>query len=96
MKIDICKLCEKEKELRNSHVIPRAVFKRALEGHNFGRMLNHKHNKVINTQDQWATYLLCAECEHKLNVNYEKYALEVLRDNCKSVKHQKKVNTCKL
>lgn len=90
MMLGICKLCNEEKELRKSHVIPRAVFKRALKGFNYGRILDHKYNKVINTQDQWATYLLCAGCEHELNVNYEKYALDVLRNNHKGVKHQEK------
>lgn len=92
MKIGICKLCKNQKELRISHVVPRSVFKRALKGFNFGLILDHKYNnnKVVNTQDQWATYLLCAECEHQLNIRYEKYSLGALRGGMRGVKHQEK------
>lgn len=90
MKIGICKLCRNEKELRKSHVIPRSVFKRALKEFTYARMLDHKNNKVVNTQDQWATYLLCADCEHQLNISFEKYSLGALRGEIRGVKHQEK------
>lgn len=90
MKIGICKLCKNEKQLRNSHVVPRSVFKRALKGFNHGVVLDLKYNKVVNTQDQWATYLLCADCEHKLNIRYEEYSLAALRDEVRGVRHQEK------
>lgn len=90
MKIGICKLCKNESELRISHVIPRSVFKRALKGATYGVMLDRQYNKVVNTQDQWATYLLCANCEHKLNTRYENYSLSALRSEIKGVKHQEK------
>lgn len=35
MKKGICKLCDLEKELKRSHVIGRAVFKKALNGANY-------------------------------------------------------------
>lgn len=92
MKFDICRLCKKKKDLRKSHVIQRAIFKKVLRNVNYARTLNRKINKVVNTQDQWATYLLCAECEHHLNSNYEKYALNVLRNKYHGVKHQEKDN----
>lgn len=96
MKIGICKLCNNEKELRKSHVIPRSVFKRALKGFIYGRMLDQKSNKVVNVQDQWATYLLCAECESKLNTRYEYYSLGVLRGESIQTKHQEKNDYCQI
>lgn len=90
MIIGICKLCENQKELKKSHIIPRAVFKRALKGYTYGIMLDNEYNKIIKVQDQWAKYMLCAECEHLLNVNYEQYSLDVLRNNLKEIKFLEK------
>lgn len=88
MKFSTCKLCKEQKELKKSHVIPRAVFKTVFKNFNYGCVLDREHNKVINSQDQWSTYLLCADCEHKLNVNYEQYSLNVLRKKDKYSKYQ--------
>ncbi|EXD56002.1 hypothetical protein J493_3816, partial [Acinetobacter baumannii 653020] len=90
MKNGICKLCDLEKELKRSHVIGRAVFKKALKGANHALRFDRQHNKVVKDQDQWATYMLCGECEQKLNKKYEEYSLNVLRDRMKSVKHKKR------
>ncbi|MCT6584792.1 hypothetical protein [Acinetobacter baumannii] len=90
MKKGICKLCDLEKELKRSHVIGRAVFKKALKGANHALRFDRQHNKVVKDQDQWATYMLCGECEQKLNKKYEEYSLNVLRDRMKSVKHKKR------
>lgn len=90
MKIGICKLCDLEKELKRSHVIGRAVFKKALKGANYALRLDKQHNKVVKDQDQWATYMLCGDCEHKLNSKYEDYSLKILRNNLKAVKHKKR------
>lgn len=92
MEKGICKLCDLEKELKRSHVIGRAVFKKALKGANYALRLDKEHNKVIKDQDQWATYMLCGDCEHKLNKKYEDYSLKVLRNKIKSVKHKKRNN----
>lgn len=86
LKLGICQLCEEKKELRESHIIPRSVFKRTLKGFNYGRILDRDFNKVINDQDQWATYLLCGSCEHNLNFNFEQYSLAALRGESKNIK----------
>ncbi|MFV4908961.1 hypothetical protein Q5E57_012125 [Acinetobacter baumannii] len=91
MKNGICKLCDLEKELKRSHVIGRAVFKKALKGANHALRFDRQHNKVVKDQDQWATYMLCGECEQKLNKKYEEYSLNVLRDRMKSVKHKREI-----
>lgn len=88
----ICKLCDLEKELKNSHVIGRAVFRKALKGSKYSLRFDRNYNKVINDQDQWATYMLCGDCEHKLNNKYEEYSLKILRNELKSVKHKIKDN----
>ncbi|MDT0130470.1 hypothetical protein FPK48_21345, partial [Acinetobacter baumannii] len=92
MKKGICKLCDLEKELKRSHVIGRAVFKKALNGANYALRLDKQHKKVIKDQDQWATYMLCGDCEHDLNTKYEGYSLDILRNKKKSVKHKKRDN----
>ena len=92
MKFGICKLCDEEKELKNSHVIGRAVFRKALKGYNYALRFDPNFKKVVKDQDQWATYMLCGECEHKLNSRYETYALNALRNRVKSVKHKQKNN----
>ncbi|UMN10600.1 hypothetical protein [Acinetobacter baumannii] len=95
MKKGICKLCDLEKELKRSHVIGRAVFKKALNGANYALRLDKQHKKVIKDQDQWATYMLCGDCEHDLNTKYEGYSLDILRNKKKSVKHKKEIITMK-
>ncbi|WP_296280324.1 hypothetical protein [uncultured Acinetobacter sp.] len=90
MKYGICKLCDKGKELKKSHVIGRAVFRKALMGSNYALRFDPNFKKVVKDQDQWATYMLCGDCEHKLNSRYETYALNALRNRVKSVKHKQK------
>lgn len=80
MKLSKCKLCDNQSNLVKSHVIPRAVFAKTLKGFTYGKVLDRKYNKVVNEQDQWATRMLCLECEHFLNINYEQYTLNVLRN----------------
>lgn len=92
MRIGICKLCGLEKELKKSHVIGRGVFKKALEGSTYSLRFDNKVKKVINDQDQWSTYMLCGLCEHELNSKYENYALNVLRNKLKSIKHKTREN----
>ncbi|MGR2922394.1 hypothetical protein [Acinetobacter sp. 1125_18A] len=90
MKFGICKLCDEEKELKNSHVIGRAVFRKALKGSKYTLRFDPNFKKVVKDQDQWASYMLCGECEHKLNSRYETYALDALRNRIKTVKHKEK------
>lgn len=90
MKNGICKLCDQKKQLKNSHVIGRAVFRKALNGQNYALRYDKNDKKIIRDQDQWATYMLCGDCEHKLNISYENYALNLLRNRIKSVKHKEK------
>jgi hypothetical protein len=90
MNLGVCRLCRNEKELKKSHVIPRAVFKKALKGFTYACVLDKEYNKIVKMQDQWATHLLCADCEEHLNISFEQYALNALRNTQKGVKHQEK------
>lgn len=90
MKIGVCKLCRQGKNLRDSHVVPRAVFRQMLGGAHYGIMLDSNRNKVIKSQDQWSMHMLCIGCEDKLNKRYEKYSLSVLRGMSKITKIQQK------
>lgn len=90
MNLNVCKLCNEDKVLKKSHVIPRSVFRNALKGQPYGKMLDRAKGIVVNTQDQWAAHMLCGECEQILSARYEKYSLEALRGNSKSTKLQSK------
>jgi hypothetical protein len=73
-----CRLCGKESTLQESHVIPKAFFRRikrtgpALQSH------DHPFIRSRPTQDSWSQRLLCLACEQKLS-NWEGYAIDVLR-----------------
>ena len=76
----VCKLCLSSSDLRKSHAIPDAFFKRILSANNGqavlldGSLLGHKVSS-----DSWATYQLCGGCEMHLNTSYEGYSISVLR-----------------
>ena len=76
-----CKLClNSNKTLRNSHSIPRAVFRKLLGSD--GKFTHHKidEDNLGKGQDQGAELMLCDDCEGLLSRQYENYALRVLRD----------------
>ena len=76
----ICALCTKEKELKNSHTIPRSIFKKIYTDSGKGILIHTaKDTPIQKTQMQLASDLLCDGCEQTLSKEYEKYTLEVLR-----------------
>ncbi|EJI1423103.1 hypothetical protein NDM58_000041 [Vibrio parahaemolyticus] len=77
----VCKLCLKEKTLKKSHIIPRAIYRR--------RKRSGKSQLVSVTIDSTTApeqsncnpseYLFCGECENDiLNARYEKYSDSLL------------------
>lgn len=69
-----CGLCTKEKDLKNSHIIPEFLYKplydenhRAMGVHGLGK------NKWQYLQKGLRESLLCCDCEQLLNKNYEQY-----------------------
>jgi hypothetical protein len=72
----LCKLCKETKELRDSHFLPKAMYK-YLRG-----SANKNPNPVIvartvtsATSTQVRDYAFCADCEDRLNKNGEKWVL---------------------
>jgi hypothetical protein len=75
-----CKLCKKEAELANSHVIPKFLY-RYMRKHqdktnsiNGLPCTNNKGDKLDVSQRQWKKKLFCHECEKLLSKNETKMA----------------------
>jgi len=66
----ICKLCHQEKKLKESHIIPKFVFRWIKESGN-GFMRNGQ-NFNRRVQDGFKTPFLCADCEDRFS-KYETY-----------------------
>ncbi|USA53854.1 hypothetical protein NDN13_01290 [Acinetobacter sp. C32I] len=92
MKIGICKLCDKESELQNSHVIGKAVFRAMMKSSNSHYLIATSVNENIikKSNDQFATPMLCRDCESLLNAKYENYSYWVLKNKQPGVKIHKK------
>lgn len=77
----ICKFCEKDRVLLNSHAIPNSIFKRMFrQDSGKARVITADSNTPTHfSSDSWKEKMLCAECEHFFNSKYEKYSLEILR-----------------
>ena len=69
-----CKLCERDLPLKNSHFLPKNVYKRYSElvAQGTSLMMTQKC-KSFKIGPQITQYLLCAECEENFNVNGEDY-----------------------
>lgn len=69
-----CKLCERDLPLKNSHFLPKSVYKRYSELAATGTslMMTQKF-KSFKIGSQITQYLLCAECEENFNANGEDY-----------------------
>lgn len=83
--LEICKLCKKENELQNSHVIPKLIY-RYMRRHqdkttnlNGLLTLDNRKEEVDITQRQWKMKLFCKECELLLSKNETKFA-RILHD----------------
>lgn len=74
-----CKLCRLPKELQESHIIPKFIYKPLRDDKNRIQRLSKTDNKQKNykkhkpIQDGLKEYLLCRDCEQLLNNKYERY-----------------------
>lgn len=68
---DICRLCREKHHLKNSHLIPKFVFKYLKECSITGRFRN-PNNPNIPCQDGIKLPFLCHDCEEKFS-KYERY-----------------------
>lgn len=76
----ICKLCLKEKELQESHSIPRSYFKR-LKKNSSQLMIVQKGSKPKLGNIDPKEPLLCFDCEQFISHEYESYGTRLLRDH---------------
>lgn len=84
--IGVCKLCLKEKTILKSHIIPRSCFKKIKR--NKSQLAVIIGGRVEKSNCNPTEYLLCADCEHFLNINYERYGVSVLRDHKNIIKNK--------
>lgn len=78
-KVEVCKLCLKEAELRNSHIIPEFIHEQLYDSKHRAFQLSNKLEKPRLMQKGEREQLLCMECETKLS-RWENYAQKLLYD----------------
>ena len=76
--VDICALCLQRRELRISHIIPKALYRLYRgDGKEFRNpnpvLLGYKYRR--QTSKQTTDYLLCAECERRFDQNGESWVM---------------------
>ena len=73
-----CHLCNKDKDLRKSHILPEFVYKTLYDDkHKFHVLSNSENRLKPKEQKGIRERLLCDACEQKLSIN-EKYTSEAL------------------
>jgi len=73
-----CKLCNRKKELRDSHIIPKLFYRKLKTNENFYHVISTDENKNIYTdQREFTEYLLCETCEDKFQ-KHESYICNAL------------------
>lgn len=74
----ICKLCDKDKELKKSHIIPEFVYKQLYDEKGRFHVLSTLEQRPRPLEQKGIREkLLCNECEQQLSI-YEKYAREII------------------
>jgi hypothetical protein len=80
MPIGNCKLCLLTKDLKESHLMPRSLYKKArgsgTKGNQDPLLVTKSERK--RSSYQITGYVLCGECEHRFNVHGEGYAMQVV------------------
>jgi hypothetical protein len=77
--IDQCKLCLETKELQDSHLIPKAVYKKTrTEGGGNPNPTLISARGIVQTSRQITDYLLCKDCEDRFNKNGENYVMGLI------------------
>jgi hypothetical protein len=74
---NICKLCLKSKQLKRSHIFPRAFYKQVKES---GKYIFLKTNGESGTgQSDWWEHLFCEDCE-KIFSGFESKAIPIFKE----------------
>jgi hypothetical protein len=78
MPLGRCRLCRQERELRNSHLIPKACYKRLAErdGESGAILVAKKTKTAVRTSKQATAHLLCGDCEQRFNQRGEGWVIE--------------------
>ncbi len=80
MKNGNCALCKKNRELCNSHIIPRAILKKVANHNGKFTAVNPAKNSARFDQPNYSEYLLCIACEQIIK-EYEDYGVPFFRNN---------------
>jgi hypothetical protein len=79
MKLGNCKLCQEDKQLMHSHILPEFFYEPTYdEQHKFISISSHPLQKTKPFQKGFREYLLCEKCEGQFG-SYESYAATILR-----------------
>jgi hypothetical protein len=72
----ICRLCLQERELRNSHLLPKSMY-RLLRNDGFSNPnpFIHGEERGVQTSKQAQQYLLCGECEQRFSKRGEAWVI---------------------
>lgn len=81
MKMKKCKLCGEDKKLVNSHIIPEGFYKVIYDENNRVFFSSESRKKFDFLQKGQREYMLCENCDRDLLGPYDKYGIEVIRDN---------------
>lgn len=75
-----CPLCNEEKKIVNSHIIPEGFYKKLYDKNKTAMYASKTRKKVKPIQKGEREYLLCEKCDNEIIGKLDKYAIEVIRD----------------
>ena len=90
----ICHLCNEEKLLVESHIIPEGFYKNIYDDKHRAWYASKFRNTKKIMQKGYREYLLCKNCDGEIIGKYDKYAIEVIRDK-KHIKETDYINALK-
>ena len=83
MPVGVCILCLQTKDLRDSHLLPAAVWRLLNEpGHRLRNPILMTEKIAVATSKQLHDFVLCDDCEQRFNHNGEAYAVSQMRGRC--------------
>lgn len=77
----VCLLCNNVAELCESHALPNSAFNYIFRK-SAGKAIVITDDAITPTHhssDSWKIALLCADCESKLNLGYDRYGIDIIR-----------------
>jgi len=81
MLVGRCKLCLEVAELRNSHFLPASLYRKSrTPGEKNPNPILVTRDVSVATSEQVTDFVLCSECEKRLDVNGERYVMSQVND----------------